>query len=111
MHARAMAEGFKTHVVDANMATYSSLLRSAEEATNPVWVDGMRLFRSLEPDSQQAFIAFMRNVAIDSVSSVLAIVDGVAFLDGQDGDVVMTCGGGRVSGDLQGEFLALFEEE
>ena len=111
MDARAVAEGLKKNVVEANTATYLACLRSADGATNPVWVNGHRLFRSLDTRSQEVFIAFMKNVVVDSVSSVLAVIDGVAVLDGQDGEVIMKCGRDEISGDLQDEFLALFEEK
>ncbi len=110
MNARAMARGLKQRVVDDNVGLYATLLASPEAATEPVWIDGMRLFRSLSAEDQAAFIAFVRNAVVDSVSSVLAIVDGVTVLDGQDGEVVMTCGFDVVSGDLQSEFLVLFED-
>ena len=111
MNAKTMAEGLRTNVVDANMGHYASLLTSTTTATNPVWVNATRLFRSLDAEDQEAFLAFVRNAVIDSVSNVLAVVDGVTALDGQDGDVVMKCGDDVVSGDLQSEFLVLFEGE
>ena len=110
MDARAMASGLKEQVVEANVGVYATLLSSADAATDRVWIDGMRLYRSLAAEDQAAFMAFVRNAVIDSVSSVLAIVDGVTVLDGQDGEVVMACGRDVVSGDLQGAFLVLFED-
>jgi hypothetical protein len=110
MNACAMARGLKQRVVDDNVGLYASLLATTGAATEPVWIDGMRLFRSLSAEDQAAFMAFVRNAVIDSVSSVLAIVDGVSVLDGQEGEVVMTCGRDVVSGDLQSEFLVLFED-
>ena len=109
MNARELAGGLKKNIVDANVATYEKLLRLPGSATNPVWVNGVRLFRSLDEDSQDVFVSFLRSVVIDSVSSVLAVVDGVTALDGQDGEVVMTVGDDVVSGDLQDEFLSRFE--
>ena len=110
MNARAMAAGLKQRVVDENVGLYATLLASTGAATEPVWIDAMRLYRSLAAEDQDAFMAFVRNAVIDSVSSVLAIVDGVTVVDGQDGEVVMTCGRDVVSGDLQSEFLVLFED-
>ena len=109
MNARGMAAGLKKQVVDANVGLYATLLASTDAAKDPVWSAGMRLFRSLAAEDQVAFMAFVRNAVIDSVSSVLAIVDGVTVIDGQDGEVVMTCGRDVVSGDVQSEFLVLFE--
>ena len=110
MNACAMARGLKQRVVDDNVGLYATLLASTGAATEPVWIDAMRLYRSLATEDQNAFMAFVRNAVIDSVSSVLAIVDGVTVLDGQDGEVVMNCGRDVVSGDLQSEFLVLFED-
>ena len=110
MNARAMAAGLKQRVVDENVGLYATLLASTGAATEPVWIDALRRYRSLATEDQNAFMAFVRNAVIDSVSSVLAIVDGVTVLDGQDGEVVMNCGRDVVSGDLQSEFLVLFED-
>ena len=110
MNARAMAAGLKQRVVDENVGLYATVLDSTGAATEPAWIDAMRLYRSLAAEDQDAFMAFVRNAVIDSVSSVLAIVDGVSVLDGQEGEVVMTCGRDVVSGDLQSEFLVLFED-
>ena len=47
MNARAMAAGLKQRVVDENVGLYATLLASAEAATDPIWIDDMRLYRSL----------------------------------------------------------------
>ncbi len=52
MNARAMAAGLKQRVVEANVGLYATLLASAEAAPDRVWIDGMRLYRSLAAEDQ-----------------------------------------------------------
>jgi hypothetical protein len=51
------------------------------------------------------FFEVIRQTAIDTVSNVFAVVDGVAKLNGQDGDCSLTCGTDSISGELQDHFL------
>ena len=60
MNACAMARGLKQRAVDDNVGLYASLLATNGAATEPVWIDGMRLFRSLSAEDQAAFMAFVR---------------------------------------------------
>ena len=60
MNASAMARGLKQRVVDDNVGLYATLLASTGAATEPVWIDAMRLYRSLAAEDQGAFMAFVR---------------------------------------------------
>ena len=54
-------------------------------------------------------LRFMEMVAKDTISSVLAILDGVVFLEGQEQPLVLKHGDTIISGDLQDIFLEKME--
>ena len=48
---------------------------------------------------------------IDTVSTFLAVLDGVQFLEGQDEELVLLYNKKKINGDLQDIFLAEVEED
>ena len=99
----------KKSIVDENVAIYRDLFENTEKASDPYWQRALVLFRSLDDDQRSVFFEVLRQTAIDSVSNIFAIIDGVAVLEGQDGECVLRCGPDEISGSLQDEFLVLFE--
>jgi len=68
-------------------------------------------FRKLDSHEKELMLRFLRLVAKDSISSVLAILDGVVFLPGQEDQLVLKYGDTLLSGDLQDIFLEQMESE
>jgi len=56
---------------------------------------------------------FARQVMVDTVSNVFAILDGVSFLEGQEGEISLAIGESReqINGELQDRFLELEEDD
>ena len=53
----------------------------------------------------------MRQVMVDTLSNVFAVLDGVSMLSGQEEDFVLSHQGKRLNGDLQEIFLSQEEDE
>ncbi len=67
-------------------------------------------FRHMPNSPGVLFTLNQYKTAIDTVSNVFAVIDGVTQLDGQDGDCSLTCGSDQLSGALQDHFLEHCEE-
>jgi hypothetical protein len=92
-------------VIDENVSIYRDLYENTENATDPYWQRALDLYKSLDIRQKEVFFEVIRQTAIDTVSNVFAVVDGVAKLNGQDGDCSLTCGTDSISGELQDHFL------
>jgi hypothetical protein len=98
-------------VVEENTAIYRDLFSSTtiEKATDPYWKRSLGLFSALSPEQRMVFFEVVRQIAVDTTSNVLGVIDGVNALEGVDGEFKLDLEGKKLSGDLQSLFLA--EEE
>jgi hypothetical protein len=99
----------KSVVVEENAELYRDLFNNTSDASDPYWQRALDFYRSVDESQREVLFEVIRQVIVDTVSSVLAIVDGVSYLEGQDGDCSLTCGGDELSGELQDVFLQQFE--
>ena len=65
----------------------------------------------LDGAQRDVLFSIMRHVMIDTVSSVLAVVDGVSSLEGRNGSFKLLVDGSDIAGSLQDRFLAAEEEQ
>ena len=100
-------------VIDENVAIYRDLFASTsvEKASDPYWKRALTLFYALSPEQQVVFFEIVRQVAVDTTSNVLGVIDGVNALEDIDAELALVYGDDRqtLSGDLQSLFLV--EEE
>lgn len=99
-------------VVEENMALYQQIFLStpADNASDPYWRRALSLFNDLGPEQQGVLFEVMRQVAVDTTSNILGVIDGVNALNGVDEQFELCSKeGGKLNGDLQSLFLA--EEE
>ena len=99
-------------VVEENTGMYRQLFTSASvaKASDPYWKRALTLFNGLSAEQQEVFFEVVRQVAADTTSNVLGVIDGVNALDDVDEQFVLTCeSGSKLNGDLQSLFLV--EEE
>lgn len=73
------------------------------------WRRALKLFGALSPEQREVFFEVVRQVAVDTTSNVLGVIDGVNALEGVHGEFELRLGGKKLSGDLQSQFL--IEEE
>ncbi|MDP2810075.1 MAG: hypothetical protein Q8O34_07995 [Rhodocyclaceae bacterium] len=97
-------------VVEENTAIYRDLFSSTsiEKASDPYWRRALGLFGALSPEQREVFLEVVRQVAVDTTSNVLGVIDGVNALGGGE-EFELDLDGKKLSGDLQSLFLA--EEE
>jgi hypothetical protein len=99
----------KASIIEENTAIYRDLFENTKSATDPYWIRALALYNALDTDQRRVFMEVIRQTTIDSVSNVFAVADGVTQLEGQDGDIRISCGDVDLTGELQDRFLEQFE--
>jgi hypothetical protein len=104
--------GLKASVVDENNSIYLTLFAETkiEKVTDPYWKGALSLFSELSDQQKTFLFQIIRQVAVDTTSNILGVLDGVNELRGVDGVFQLVSGDGqKLNGDLQALFLV--EEE
>jgi len=109
MNADNFTAQIKNAIIEENTGIYRDLFENTESASDPYWIRALSLYNSLDASQRSVFMEVVRQTAIDTVSNVFAVVDGVTQLEGQDGDIRLRCGDDDLTGDLQDSFLQQFE--
>jgi hypothetical protein len=102
----------RSAVVQQNAAIYKDLFESTtpEAAHDPYWKRALTLHRSLSEADRTVLFEIMRQVTVDTVSNLFAILDGVSALAGLPENFVLTSQSDhrKLNGSLKDMFL---EEE
>jgi hypothetical protein len=107
------SRGLMDHVIDQGMESYRTMYINgrAEESRVPWGKRALTLFHSLKPEQQEVLFEIMQQVSVDTVASVLAVLDGSSPLEGAFEDYELTYDGGeKLNGDLLSLFLAEDED-
>ncbi|QDQ28768.1 transposase [Chitinimonas arctica] len=99
-------------VVEENTVAYRDLFSNStiENTSDAYWKRALAFFSSLEPSQREVFFEILRQVAVDTTSNILGVMDGVNSLEGGDVEFQLIANGDEeLNGDLQSIFLA--EEE
>lgn len=72
----------------------------------------LKLYESLDVESRKNFLSLVRQIKVDTASSILGILDGTMILKNQEEDFFLGIKGQRdpINGELQQIFLG-FEED
>jgi len=98
----------RDHIVNANVAEYHELLEhtSPANASDPYWRSLLELYGRLPAADRAVVLAVMRQVASDTVSTLLGAIDGSCAIGLPEGVTLVTSEGQSVlSGSLQDMFL------
>lgn len=114
MTPEQFADQCRLGIVEENVASYRQILddMDAESITDKYWLSVSKLYRSLDDEGRKTVLAVMRQVSIDATASLLAVIDGVAEFEGQEGTFELSRKNGQtsiVSGDLSDLFLEAIE--
>jgi hypothetical protein len=104
--------GLRSSVVEENSSIYRSLFGTTklETTTDPYWNRALALFSELSDEQKAIFFEVLRQVAVDTTSNLLGVLDGVNDIQGANGVFELISGDGqKLNGDLQALFLV--EEE
>jgi hypothetical protein len=100
----------RASAVDGYLSSYARALTNGVAERN---ADSfVQLFASVTGEQKEAILRAVRQVAIDAISQVLGVIDGTSSIPGvPNGMELKLPSGERLDGDLQSEFLILFEDE
>ena len=100
-------------IVNDNLSIYKETFASTalQSATDPHWIRALTFYAKLEQDERNVVLDIMRQVMVDTVSHVFAVLDGVSRLAGQQGDFDLRVNAQTecLNGELQDRFLELEE--
>lgn len=102
MTPKRFVAAVRQHAIKDNLAAYRDLFASRPaDASDAHWKSALTLFSTLNPGQRKVLFAIIRQVQVDTVSTLLGIIDGAALPE----DFVLTCDSKEISGDLQDLFL------
>ena len=117
MTSSQLAAALTTNIVDMNSTLYGRmfddelLADSPRPDLDPQFRRMLDIYSALTDEQQLHLLAHFRQIAVDSVSSFLGIIDGSSGLSGHDGDFALSYADAPVgSGDLQNAFLQHIED-
>ena len=97
-----------------NLNTYKDLFENTptEDAVDPHWVSALTFYKMLNKKDKEVLLGIVEQTIVDSISSMLAILDGNTELESIKGDLELTVKGkkGVLNGQLQDMYLAHVEE-
>jgi len=107
MSASDFVGGIREEVIAGNMSAHRELFHVTrpEDASDPYWKTALLWFGGLDDAGREVVLSILRQVMVDTVSNLLAIVDGVAVLPAHDGTLELRPGGESLAGSLQEQFV------
>lgn len=105
--------GIRKGVIASNLEMYRELLTRTrtDDASDPYWKSALQLFHQLDHAGREVLFSIIRQVMVDTTSSLFAIFDGVSDIPGQDGSFELWIGNSNLAGSLQDQFLMAEEED
>jgi len=114
MKPEEFVKKIRQSVLDENVAIYRDLFETTEvdQASDPYWKEARGLFEKLGDKEKETLFKIMRQVSVDTISNMFALLDGVSCLEDQDGDFSLTIENEQeqLNGDLQDIFLEIEED-
>ena len=113
MYKKDFIEKLHNLVARENLGIYKDLFVNTDirGVTDPYWKESLKLFKNLTDEEKLIFFKVIKQIGIDTVSNILALLDGVTSLEGQDDEFNLSFMKTNVNlnGDLQDLFLEFDE--
>lgn len=111
MKEKNLALALKNKVIDENILFYKNTLDSfnKDEITDLHWKKLIDFYRQQPEENKDLFVRTIRQVAIDSVSNILGIIDGSVDFD-YEIKLVELPSREQFDDFLQDEFLGIIED-
>ena len=110
MKPEIFVKNVRNSIIDSNVEFYKETFETCldNQATDPYWKDALELFKKLESSDQEVLFKIIRQVSVDTTSSLFAVLDGVSEFEGQEQEFVLSFEGSEER--LNGTLLDLFIE-
>ena len=114
MDEKLIAQNIKEEIFRKEYERYFRILEEGlnkEPYKNFYWQKAQALYNSINKDNRNNLREFVRIIMIETITELLAYVDGIATFKGQEYPFELFCNGTKVSGSLQEYLLMEIEEE
>jgi hypothetical protein len=110
---REFIERIREEVIATNLESYRELFAQTRPQSTPdlYWKKALQFFHQLDDSGQEVFFSIIRQVMVDTASSIFGIFDGVSNISGQVGAFEVRIGEQNLAGSLQDLFLAAEEDD
>ena len=111
MNEKFIKSIYKT-IVEEGRETYRDLYENTKvtEQTVDYWKRALELYHSFDNIEKKVFIDIIEQTIIDTLSSVLGVLDGSSSLDGINFEFDVKINGVSTEDELQDVFLGFIEE-
>ena len=114
MNNEEFVEKLYQSIIKENLASYQDLFHNTDlkDVTDSYWKESLNFFGELTDDNKKILFKIVEQVQVDTISTILGIIDGVVTLPGKQEEIEMMFIGAKepLNGDLQDLFLAYDEE-
>lgn len=98
-----------------NIEIYKNLFENTDtkKVKDDYWKSALSFYNKLSNHDKKMFFEILRQISIDTTSNILAILDGVTYMENQDDDFNLSFVKTRetINGELQDLFLEIIEEK
>ena len=113
MKPESFVKNTRSSIIDLNIGLYKEMFEkgSEEQATDLYWKEALTFFGKLTQSEKDVFFKIIRQVSVDTTSSIFAVLDGVSEFEDQDQEFILSTKESNdcLSGSLQDLFLELEE--
>ena len=112
MNEELIASEIKKEILVKNFNRYFETLEKSEQEIfkNARWRKAQLLYNSINEENKNNLKEFTKMIMLESVSKILAYIDGIAMFKEQQNPFELLCGDTKVSGSLQ-EYLLMDIED
>ena len=114
MDEKLIAQNIKEEIFRKEYERYFRILEEGlnkEPYKNLYWQKAQALYKSIDKDNRNNLREFVKMIMIETITELLAYVDGIATFNEQEYPFELFCNGTKVSGSLQEYLLMEIEEE
>ena len=99
-------------IVKEGKSEYKGLFENTkvEDATDKYWISALQLYDNLTEENREKLMGVIELVMIDTISSMLGIIDGSSTLSECDAEPKLYLNDADTDGELQDLFLEYVEE-
>lgn len=111
MHKKFVEMIYKTIIEDGS-GIYRDLFENTEvtERTVDYWKNALELYSSFDDKKKEIFMEIIKQIIIDTVSSLFGVLDGTSTLSGGEFEFEVKINGISTEDELQDSFLQFLEE-
>ncbi|MFC7346934.1 hypothetical protein ACFQO9_09430 [Chryseobacterium zhengzhouense] len=106
MKSTDFINGIYKECITNQIELYENLLENTQNATDPIWIETIKIYKSLTNEEKISILKFFKIIEVNTVASLLSIIDGdKAIYDDFISFDLIPQNSENISGNLTNEFL------